>query len=171
MHVTHSPPVSTNDCLAYMFTAYLGPKRTTTDGFDYTFQVNFLGHFLLTSLLCRALAPMPASPLRVVNMASHSYAEGRLDDLEDLNKDSRLGTSRPYQQYQMYAASKLAVVMYTAQIALRQGPSVVAVAVHPGKGSPSPHKKSKGKFFNSAVSSPQKNISATTLCRHQRTPI
>ena len=121
-----------------MFTAYLGPKRTTSDGFDYTFQVNFLGYFLLTSLLCRALAPKPSRPLRVVNMASHSYADGRLEDLEDLSEDSPRGTSRPYQQYRTYAASKLAVVMYTAQLALRQGPSVIAVAVHPGKGSPCP---------------------------------
>ncbi|KAK2187430.1 hypothetical protein NP493_165g00031 [Ridgeia piscesae] len=112
--------------------AYLGPKRTTSDGFDYTFQVNFLGYFLLTSLLCRALAPKPSRPLRVVNMASHSYADGRLEDLEDLSEDSPRGTSRPYQQYRTYAASKLAVVMYTAQLALRQGPSVIAVAVHPG---------------------------------------
>ena len=114
-------------------TAYMGPKRTTSDGFDYTFQVNYLGHFLLTSLLSRGLTPTPSRPLRVINLASDSHEQGRLEVFDDLDDLPSRGTRPPYEQYRAYSASKLAMVLFTAQLARRQGPDIIAVAVHPGR--------------------------------------
>lgn len=48
-----------------------GPSKLTADGFELVFQVDYLGHFLLTELLLPALRA--SRPARVVNVASGAH--------------------------------------------------------------------------------------------------
>lgn len=47
------------------------PKQRTDDGFDMQFQVNFLGHFLLTNLLLEKLKR--SAPSRILNVSALAY--------------------------------------------------------------------------------------------------
>jgi len=51
-----------------------GPSEESNDGFELVFQVDYLGHFLLTDLLLPALRASPGA--RIINVASgaHEYA-------------------------------------------------------------------------------------------------
>jgi retinol dehydrogenase-12 len=101
------------------------PRRTATeDGFETTFQINYLSHFLLTQLLTGELEKSPQG--RVINLSSSVYAVGRFDP-DNLQSERRFSILRTY------AASKLLVLMFTEELARRlQGTSVTANAVHPG---------------------------------------
>lgn len=116
-----------------IISAYLGPKATTPDGFDYCFQVNFLSHFYLTHLVIRHLSstnsPSSIHPIRVINVSSDSYVMGDAD-FKDVTLDD--DNSR-YDIYQAYATSKLAMILFTKQLMSRYSAAgVKAVAVHPG---------------------------------------
>ncbi|XP_067165618.1 dehydrogenase/reductase SDR family member 13 isoform X2 [Apteryx mantelli] len=98
----------------------------TEDGYGLTFQVNHLGHFLLTQLLLERL--QRSAPSRVVIVASSAHCSGRLDP-------AALG--RPVrgalQTFQAYCDSKLANVLHARELATRlQGTEVTCYAVHPG---------------------------------------
>jgi NAD(P)-dependent dehydrogenase (short-subunit alcohol dehydrogenase family) len=101
------------------------PRRTETeDGFETTYQINYLSHFLLTHLLQAELEKSPQG--RVINLSSSVYALGRfeVDNLQSERSFSALGT---------YAASKLYMLMFTRELARRlAGTRVTANAVHPG---------------------------------------
>lgn len=101
------------------------PTRTETeDGYETTFQVNYLSHFLLTHLL---LDPLKKSAQgRIVNLSSSVHAVGKFDvhNLQSEKRFSVLGT---------YSASKLLMLMFTEELARRLGGTkVTANAVHPG---------------------------------------
>jgi NAD(P)-dependent dehydrogenase (short-subunit alcohol dehydrogenase family) len=98
----------------------------TADGFELTFAVNHLAHFLLTGLLLDLVRKAPAG--RIVNVASkgHAYGNGAID-FADL--DGR----RRYNGMQAYFQSKLANVLFTYELARRIGPGGATVnALHPG---------------------------------------
>lgn len=98
-------------------------RRTTTeDGHEMTLQVNHLAPFLLTNLLLGSLAK--AEDPRVIVTASDAHAFGRID-LDDLN-----GTRNRYNSLRRYAISKLANVLFAAELA-RRG-RVTAASFHPG---------------------------------------
>jgi NAD(P)-dependent dehydrogenase (short-subunit alcohol dehydrogenase family) len=102
-------------------------RTTTTDGFETTFGVNHLGHFLLTNLLHAPLAAAGGTA-RVVVVASdaHKMARGGLnfDDLQSTGK---------YSPLRVYGASKLANILFTREIARRWKADAITVnAVHPG---------------------------------------
>jgi NAD(P)-dependent dehydrogenase (short-subunit alcohol dehydrogenase family) len=101
------------------------PKRTeTSDGFETTYQINYLSHFLLTHLLLDELRK--GAQGRIINLSSSVYAVGRFDvhNLQSEKKFSILGT---------YAASKLFMLMFTRELAARlAGTPITANAVHPG---------------------------------------
>jgi NAD(P)-dependent dehydrogenase (short-subunit alcohol dehydrogenase family) len=104
----------------------LRKRRVTTDGFEMTFGVNHLGHFLLTSLLRDRL--VASAPARVVIVASdaHRYARRGLD-FDDL-----MATKR-YRYFLQYARSKLANILFTRELARRlDGTGVTANVLHPG---------------------------------------
>jgi NAD(P)-dependent dehydrogenase (short-subunit alcohol dehydrogenase family) len=104
----------------------LRKRRETADGFEMTFGVNHLGHFLLTALLRDRL--VASAPARVVNVASdaHRYARRGLD-FDDL-----MATKR-YRPFLTYARSKLANILFTRELARRlDGTGVTANALHPG---------------------------------------
>jgi retinol dehydrogenase 12 len=101
------------------------PRRTeTADGFETSYQVNYLSHFMLTHLLLDALEKSAQG--RIINLSSSVYAVGRFDahNLQSEKRFSVLGT---------YAASKLFMLMFTRELARRLvGTRVTANAVHPG---------------------------------------
>jgi NAD(P)-dependent dehydrogenase (short-subunit alcohol dehydrogenase family) len=99
-------------------------RRLTADGIEATFAVNHLGYFLLTNLLSDLL--VRSAPARVVTVASVGHRQGTLD-FDDL------GFARGYSIMRAYARSKLANVLFAAELARRLGPSgVTSNSVHPG---------------------------------------
>jgi NAD(P)-dependent dehydrogenase (short-subunit alcohol dehydrogenase family) len=100
----------------------LRDRRLSVDGHELTWQTNFLGAFLLTRLLLPALAKAPKP--RVVNVSSDAHRSARLDwsDLE---------LERGYGAYRAYANSKLALILFTRELARRE-PTLAANALHPG---------------------------------------
>ena len=102
-------------------------RQTTADGFEMTFGVNHLGHFLLTALLRERLER--SAPSRVVVVASEAYKGARRGlDFDDLN----LERGR-YRGFKAYARSKLANILFARELARRlDGSGVTANAVHPG---------------------------------------
>jgi NAD(P)-dependent dehydrogenase (short-subunit alcohol dehydrogenase family) len=95
----------------------------TADGFELTLGTNHLGHFALTNLL------LPHITGRVVTVASQAERFARID-FDDLNCEHK-----PYRQSPAYAQSKLANLLFTAELqrrldAARSG--VLAIAAHPG---------------------------------------
>ena len=101
------------------------PRReVSADGYEMTFAVNHLAPFLLTRILLPSLRDSP--PSRIVTVASAAHLRARLD-FEDL-----MG-GRRYAPMRAYAQSKLANVLFTAELARRLADTgVVANSVHPG---------------------------------------
>ncbi|MGB6578088.1 MAG: oxidoreductase [Streptosporangiaceae bacterium] len=101
-----------------------GPSLArTADGFEMTFGTNHLGHFALTNLLLEHVTG------RVVTVASQAERFGRLD-LDDLNWEHRA-----YQPSRAYNDSKLANLLFTAELQRRLTATrsdVRANAAHPG---------------------------------------
>lgn len=98
----------------------------TEDGIEKTMAINYFAPFLLTNLLLETLKN--SAPSRVVNVTSSEHYNGHLD-LDNVNKDSRMGTVGSG----AYARSKLAVVLFTYELARRlQGTGVTANCLHPG---------------------------------------
>uniref|UniRef100_A0A8C5T5D4 Dehydrogenase/reductase 13 n=1 Tax=Malurus cyaneus samueli TaxID=2593467 RepID=A0A8C5T5D4_9PASS len=97
------------------------------DGFSLPFQVNHLGHFLLTQLLLERLRS--CAPSRVVIVASSAHCAGRLHP-ESLGRPP----SGLFSTFQDYCDSKLANVLHARELATReQGTQVTCYAVHPGR--------------------------------------
>ena len=105
----------------------LGKRTTTKQGFEATFGINHLGHFLLTNLLLDRLKA--SAPARIVNVSSvgHHFARRGIpwDDLQ-------WETSR-YTASGAYCVSKLANLLFTRELACRlPATEVTANACHPG---------------------------------------
>jgi NAD(P)-dependent dehydrogenase (short-subunit alcohol dehydrogenase family) len=89
--------------------------------------VNHLGHFALTARLLPLLRATAGS--RVVTMSSMAARLGHVD-LGDL-----LWERRPYDRWQAYFQSKLANLLFTAELDRRlraAGAATAALAAHPG---------------------------------------
>jgi NAD(P)-dependent dehydrogenase (short-subunit alcohol dehydrogenase family) len=99
-------------------------RRLSADGHELTFAVNHLAPFLLTNLLLPALDA--GAPSRIVNVSSQVHAGASLD-WDDLMLE------HGYSGYRAYAQSKLANVLFTAELARRLDPArTTANALHPG---------------------------------------
>ncbi|HAM01630.1 MAG TPA: short-chain dehydrogenase [Acidimicrobiaceae bacterium] len=101
-------------------------RQLTAQGFEQTFGVNHLGHFLLSRMLLPRL--VAGAPSRVVNVTSfgHHFAPlgMRFDDLQ---------SERRYVSLEVYGRSKLANLLFTRELAHRlSGRSVDVNAAHPG---------------------------------------
>lgn len=99
------------------------PYGKTVDGFESQIGTNHLGHFALTNLL------LPKISDRVVTVSSFMHRFGALS-LSDLNY-----AKRPYKRVQSYGSSKLANLLFTADLQRRLNESmspVRAFASHPG---------------------------------------
>jgi NAD(P)-dependent dehydrogenase (short-subunit alcohol dehydrogenase family) len=98
-----------------------GERRESEDGYELTFAVNYLAHFLLTHLLLPLLRD--SAPARVVNVASAGQSPIDFDDVM---------LERGYGGMKAYTQSKLAQVIFTFELAERLGASGVTVnALHP----------------------------------------
>jgi NAD(P)-dependent dehydrogenase (short-subunit alcohol dehydrogenase family) len=99
-------------------------RRLTGDALELTMAVNHFAPFLLTHRLLPALSSAPAG--RIVNVSSMAHQSGRLDPKE-------LTFARDYDGYAAYAASKLANILFTAELAKRLADTTVtANSLHPG---------------------------------------
>lgn len=99
-------------------------RELTQDGYEKTFAVNHLSHFLLTKLLHRRLADSAAA--RIVVVASEAHRRAHLDF-------SDLMLEREYGQLRAYSRSKLANLLFTRALAQRlSGTSMTCNALHPG---------------------------------------
>ena len=105
-------------------------RSMTVDGFETTFGVNHLGHFLLTDLLGGMLAKTAKEfrESRVVVVASNAHKFARngvnFDDLERRKNYSGMG---------VYGESKLANILFANELAKRlSGSGVTANSLHPG---------------------------------------
>lgn len=107
-----------------------GLRGLTRQGFELTFGVNHLGHFLLTSLLLPRLraSATAASPARIVNVASQAHYGAKRIDWDALTQKTR-GVSGLAE----YGVSKLCNVLFAAELArARAGDNVHAYSLHPG---------------------------------------
>jgi NAD(P)-dependent dehydrogenase (short-subunit alcohol dehydrogenase family) len=96
-------------------------RKDSEDGFELTLAVNYLAHFLLTSLLLPLLRD--STPARIVNVAS---AGQRPVDFSDIMLE------RGYDAMKAYTRSKLAQIMFTFELAERlSGTGVSVNALHP----------------------------------------
>lgn len=98
-------------------------RRLTEDGIESTFAVNHLSPFLLTNLLIPLLAS--SGPSRIVIVASEASQLGRIH-FEDL------GLARRWSGLRAYCQSKLANILFAAELARRLPQTVAANALHPG---------------------------------------
>jgi NAD(P)-dependent dehydrogenase (short-subunit alcohol dehydrogenase family) len=99
------------------------PLSRTSDGFELQFGTNHLGHFALTNLLLKRISG------RVVTVSSTAHRMGSID-FDDLNWERR-----SYSPWRAYGQSKLANMLFTAELQRRlteAGSPVLATAAHPG---------------------------------------
>lgn len=102
------------------------PRQTTKQGYEIQFGVNYLAHFLLTSLLLPTMEHTPHS--RIVSLASMAHRWGDLY-FDDLNWE------KSYHKQKSYGQSKLACLMFGYELDRRlkqKGSSVLSVIAHPG---------------------------------------
>lgn len=96
-------------------------RRESEDGYELTFAVNYLSHFLLTRLLLPLLKD--SAPARIVNVASAGQSPVDF---------SNLMLERGYDAMKAYSQSKLAQVMFTFELAEHLRDTGVTVnALHP----------------------------------------
>jgi retinol dehydrogenase 14 len=96
----------------------------TKDGIEATFAVNHLGYFLLTNLLGERI--VKSAPARIVTVASVGHRRGTID-FDDLQ------LARGYSILRAYTRSKLANVLFAAELARRlEGTGVTSNSIHPG---------------------------------------
>ncbi len=99
-----------------------GKRLLSEDGYELCFAVNYLAPFLLTHLLLPLLER--AMPARVVNVSS--VAQKRLDF-------DNIMLEREYEPMRAYAQSKLALAMFTFELADRvKDMNIIANCLHPG---------------------------------------
>src|SRR6059036_1784895 len=99
-------------------------RHVTPDGYEATFAINYLAPFLLTNLLLDQLKS--SAPSRIVNVSSVGHYNGHIN-FDDLNLEKEYGGWKAYGQ------SKLALVLFTHELAKKlQGTGVTVNAVHPG---------------------------------------
>lgn len=103
----------------------VGQTGLTADGFQMSFGVNYLGHYLFTRLLLERM--QASAPARIVHVSSDMHFGAKVIDWSKLRAPSRLpGLSE-------YRVSKLANVLFNAALARRldrSGPNTYAA--HPG---------------------------------------
>lgn len=99
-------------------------RRLTEDGFELTFQVQYLAPYLLTQLLSDILAGN--RPARIVNLTSILHKGAKLEF-------GNLQGERGYEGHAAYASSKLAMTLYTFELAERlRDVGITVNCVHPG---------------------------------------
>lgn len=103
---------------------YFHERELSEDGFEMTFAVNHLAHFLLTNLLLPNLKK--AASARVITVSSIAHARAKFD-VKDLNAE------KYFSGYNAYAVSKLCNVFFANELADREKDSgLLSNSLHPG---------------------------------------
>jgi len=103
---------------------YLDRRVITADGNELTFQVNYLAPFLLTLLLENLLKEN--RPSRVINVTSTLHIDAKL-------RFENLRGEEFYEGHEAYGTSKLALSLFTLELAERWSRTGVEVYhLHPG---------------------------------------
>lgn len=104
-----------------------GHRGVTDDGFEVQFGVNHLGPFLFTNLLLDRI--IESAPARIVNVASRAHFQARAG----IPWDTVQGKTRSLTGIREYGVSKLANVLFSAELARRlEGAGVTTYSLHPG---------------------------------------
>ncbi len=102
---------------------YENERELSADGFEKTYAVNHLAHFLLTTLLMDLIKKSDYS--RIINVASMAHASEL--DFDNLNGE------KFYDGSTAYSYSKLCNIMFTYYLAQKLiGTNVTANCLHPG---------------------------------------
>lgn len=104
----------------------------TKDGFEGQFGANYLGHWLLTSLLFPAIkaAATSGTPARVINISSVVVNSVPGFRWEDPNYELK---PEEYGKYLAYGNSKIAQVLFAKELSKRYAKDgVIAFSLHPG---------------------------------------
>ena len=99
-------------------------RRVTPEGLEFTFALNHMSYFILTTQLLDTLKA--SAPARIINVSSGAHTRGRipLDDLQ---------YKRSYSAFRAYSDTKLANVLFTYELARRlEGSGVTCNCLHPG---------------------------------------
>jgi NAD(P)-dependent dehydrogenase (short-subunit alcohol dehydrogenase family) len=103
---------------------YLEKYIQTPDGYEMTFAVNHLSHFLLTNLLLDLIKKSALA--RIVTVSSSGHKDARFD-LENLNAEKK------FHGWGAYCISKLGNLLFAFALARRlSGTGVTSNALHPG---------------------------------------
>ena len=98
--------------------------KKTVDGYELTFQINHLGHFLLTNLVMEKLKAQ--NQARIINLSSAAHRLGQLD-FSDLMIEANYGA------FKAYGNSKLCNIYFTQSLHERyHNEGISSFAVHPG---------------------------------------
>lgn len=104
---------------------YMKRRELSADGIELTLAVNHFAHVLLTHQLLACNAGQALR--RIINVSSIAHLRANID-LDDIDN-----TRSAYDDYQTYATSKFANVLFTVELARRLSARGVLVnAVHPG---------------------------------------
>ena len=99
-------------------------REITKDGFEMTFEVNHLGHFLLTTNLMPLLQKGQA---RIINVSSEAHKSAK-PNFDDLNWERT-----PYKGFKAYGISKLYNIYFTKLLAEKyKETGIVSYSLHPG---------------------------------------
>jgi NAD(P)-dependent dehydrogenase (short-subunit alcohol dehydrogenase family) len=100
-------------------------RELTEDGVELTWEVNHLAPFLLTTLLLDRLKA--SAPARIVTTSSDAHRGVGGIPFDDLVAERR------YSGFRRYGETKLANILFTAELARRlEGTGVTANCFHPG---------------------------------------
>ncbi len=100
-------------------------KKSSRDGFEITFAVNYLSHFLLTNLLLDLLKK--SAPARVIHVSSEAHTYLKSLDF------GKLTAVNGYRGFKAYSAAKICVNLFAFELARRVKEfGIDSNALHPG---------------------------------------
>ncbi len=103
---------------------FLKEKTIEATGYETTFAVNHLGHYLMTLLFIDLL--VKSTPSRIINVSSEAHRFTKLN-LEDINMEKK------YRSFRAYSNSKLANILFTYELSRKlEGTGVTVNMLHPG---------------------------------------
>lgn len=102
---------------------YMKHRVLTEDGYETTFAVNHLSHFLLTNLLLDTINKSDNG--RIINISSVAHLRANLD-FENLKAE------KYFDGYGAYSLSKLANLLFTKELFYKLENNITVNALHPG---------------------------------------
>ena len=102
------------------------PYEITKDGYEIQYQVNFVGHLLLTTKLLPNLEAAPAPRVVMLSLMGHKAAFKYFDPSDTINKWPDAAWT-----WVRYGVVKAAEIQYAKYMAV-QHPRILWISVHPG---------------------------------------